>query len=260
MNPIAEKCRNILISGLTVVAAMALWQWLGAVDALGHSVLPTFTDTMRAMGSAVTTAEFWLDVRSTTVQWALGLIGAAIIAIPLGLVIGRGRIRHQSTRTTIDFLRTIPPVMLLPLFVLVWGTGLQMVVLLAIYAAVWPMLTQTIDGVRQIDEMTLDTAAVFHIGWWRRFWKVLLPAVSPFIVSGVRISAVISLFIAIVCELVAGSPGLGQALAQAQLGGDTALMCALILVTGVMGIGINFLFKYLERYLLAWHPTYAKVG
>lgn len=258
--PAVQKLRNGLISGGTIVVFVLIWQWLGVIDAFGHNVLPTFTDTMRALGDAVTTGGFWTNVRYTIVQWMVGLAGAAVVAIPVGLFLGRGRLRHKSTRTTIDFLRTIPPVMLLPLFVLVWGTGLQMVVLLAVYAAVWPMLTQTIDGVRQIEQMTLDTAAVFKIGKWRRFWKVLLPAVSPFITSGVRISAVISLFIAIVCELVAGSPGIGQALAQAQLGGDTALMVALILVTGVLGIAINLLFQYGEKRLLAWDPSHSKDG
>ncbi|WP_182349249.1 ABC transporter permease [Tomitella gaofuii] len=258
LGPAAQKIRNGLISGGTLVAFALIWQWLGVIDAFGHNVLPTFTDTMRALGEVVTTGQFWQNVRHTMVQWAIGLIGAALIAIPVGLFLGRGRLRHRSTRTTIDFLRTIPPVMLLPLFVLVWGTGLQMVVLLAIYAAVWPMLTQTIDGVRQIEQMTLDTATVFKISRRRTFFKVLLPSVAPFITSGVRVSAVISLFIAIVCELVAGSPGLGQALAQAQHGGDSPLMVALILVTGVLGVLINLVFRYGERRLLAWHPTYAK--
>lgn len=245
--------------GATGVGILVLaWELVGRTGIAGDHAVPPFVDTVVALGEAVQGGVFWQAVADTMTQWALGLAGAMLVAIPLGLFLGSGRLRHRSTRSTIDFLRTIPPVMLLPLFVLIWGTGLSMVVLLAIYAAMWPMLTQTISGVRQIESETLDTVRVFRIGRVRRFTHVLLPAVSPFITSGVRVSAVISLFIAVVCELVAGSPGLGQLLAQAQLGGDTALMMGVILVTGVLGLLINAAFQVGESRLLAWHPAYAK--
>jgi ABC-type nitrate/sulfonate/bicarbonate transport system permease component len=213
---------------------------------------------LATLGSSLNEASFWNATADTLIQWALGLVGAVVIAIPIGIILGSGRLRHRLTRSTIDFLRTIPPVMLLPLFVLVWGTGLKMVMLLSIYAAVWPILIQTIVGVHQMDPATLDTVTVFRIGRMRRFFKVLLPATSPFIASGVRVSAVISLFIALVCELVAGSPGLGKVLATAQLSGDSRQIWAVILMSGVLGILINAVFRTAEYRLLIWHPAYAK--
>lgn len=253
-----EGVKKAVYGTLTVVAFLILWEILGRAKALGSDVLPPFLDTANALGLALGSPEFWGAVRDTLVQWGIGLVCATLVAVPAGVAIGRTGLVYRSTRSSIDFLRTIPPVMLLPLFVLVWGTGLLMVALLAVYAAVWPMLTQTIAGVRQIEPATLDTARVFKIGPRRRFFRVFLPAVTPFITSGFRVSAVICLFIAIVCELVAGSPGLGQQLANAQLAGDTALMCALILVTGLLGMGINATFKVAEARLLSWHPLYAK--
>lgn len=253
-----EGSKQAVYGALTVVAFLVLWEVLGRTRALGSDVLPPFLDTANALGQALSSPAFWGAVGHTMVQWGVGLVCATLVAVPAGVVIGRTGLAYRSTRSTIDFLRTIPPVMLLPLFVLVWGTGLLMVVLLAVYAAVWPMLTQTITGVRQIEPATLDTARIFKIGPLRRFFRVFLPAVTPFITSGFRVSAVICLFIAIVCELVAGSPGLGQQLAHAQLAGDTALMCGLILVTGVLGVMINATFKVAEARLLSWHPLYAK--
>lgn len=246
------------LGAVGVGVLILVWEIVGRTGIAGDHVVAPFLETLAALGEAARESVFWQALGDTMTQWALGLICAALVAIPLGLILGSGRLRHRSTRSTIDFLRTIPPVMLLPLFVLIWGTGLSMVVFLAIYAAMWPMLTQTISGARQIEPETLDTATVFRIGRLRRFTHVLLPAVSPFITSGVRVSAVISLFIAIVCELVAGSPGLGQLLAQAQLGGDTARMMALIIVTGLLGLGINTIFQAAQSRLLAWHPAYAK--
>jgi ABC-type nitrate/sulfonate/bicarbonate transport system permease component len=260
MSEETPRAQRILLGTLAVAFCLGVWEVLGRTDALGHDALPPITLTVATLFDELGTGALWSPIGHTLVQWAIGLLGAIVVAIPLGLFLGSGRLRHRSTRSTIDFLRTIPPVMLLPLFVLVWGTGLKMVVLLAIYAAVWPMLTQTISGVRQLDEATLDTARIFHIGRRRRFSHVLLPAVSPYVTSGVRVSAVISLFIAVVCELVAGSPGLGQVLANAQLGGDTRLMWAVILTTGVLGVLINAVFRTAEGRLLVWHPAYAKQG
>lgn len=254
----SERTKSAAYGTLTIVAILIGWEILGRTQALGSDVLPPFVDTAKALGQALGSQEFWGAVWDTLVQWGLGLVCATLVAIPAGVLIGRTGLVYRSTRSSIDFLRTIPPVMLLPLFVLVWGTGLLMVALLAVYAAVWPMLTQTITGVRQIEPATLDTARIFKIGPRRRFFRVFLPAVTPFITSGFRVSAVICLFIAIVCELVAGSPGLGQELAQAQLAGDPALMCGLILMTGVLGVLINATFKVVEARLLSWHPLYAK--
>lgn len=250
--------RPVVYRVVTLVVLAVAWEMVGRRHLLFGDALPPATQAAGALITLVGEPSFWRGVVDTALQWAGGLAGSALVAIPLGLAIGAGRLRFSLTRSTIDFLRTIPPVMLLPLFVLIWGSGPSMVMLLAIYAAVWPMLIQTIAGVRAVETLTLDTARVFQISPWRRFVRVLLPAVSPFVFSGLRVSAVISLFIAVVCELVAGSPGLGQLLTQAQLAGDAALIYALIFVTGCMGLLINTGVGQVEGRVLAWHPSQVK--
>lgn len=248
----------VLYRVLTLGLILAAWEVVGRRHLLFGDALPPASGAVRALVDLVRESDFWRSVAETGVQWAGGLLASCLIAIPLGLFLGSGRLRFAGTRSTIDFLRTIPPVMLLPLFVLIWGSGPSMVILLAIYAAVWPMLIQTISGVRAVESLTLDTARVFRISARRRFWRVLLPAVSPFVFSGLRVSAVISLFIAIVCELVAGSPGLGHLLTQAQLAGDAPGIYALIFVTGCLGLLINAGVSALEGRVLAWHPSQSK--
>jgi len=243
---------------ITLAVVLAAWEVVGRRHLLFGDALPPASKAVASLLDLLREQSFWRSVGQTVLQWAGGLIGSALVAIPVGLLIGSGRLRFALTRSTIDFLRTIPPVMLLPLFVLIWGTGASMVILLAIYAAVWPMLIQTISGVRAVDSLTLETARVFKIGPWRTFWKVLLPAVSPFVFSGLRVSAVISLFIAVVCELVAGSHGVGQLLTAAQLAGDAPGIYALIFVTGFLGLLINAGVSRVECRVLAWHPSQEK--
>lgn len=250
--------RTLPLAGLriaTIAVLLLAWELAGRGGLLFGNALPPVSDVARSLGQSAGSSVFWAAVLDTVLQWAGGLAGSVLLGIPLGLLIGYRSLTFRSTRTTIDFLRTIPPVMLLPLFVLVLGSGPRMVVLLAIYAAIWPVLVQTISGVRAVESLTMDTARVFHISATRRFHSILLPAVSPFVFSGLRVSAVIALFIAIVCELVAGSPGLGQLMTQAQLAGDSPGIYAYILATAVIGLLINAAVGLLERRALAWHES-----
>ena len=241
-----------------IALVLVLWELIGRSSLLPDSALPPFSAVLVAFFTTLGSAAFWTALLHTLGQWAGGLALAIVLGIPLGLLIGARTRMFRYSRTAIDFLRTIPPIMLLPLFVLMMGTGADMVILLALYAAIWPILVQTISGVQAIDPLTLDTAKVFHISPRRRFTHILLPAVSPFFFSGLRVSAVISLFIAIACELLAGSPGLGQLMITAQQSGDAASLYADILITAVIGLLINGGVGLAESRVLSWHESQRK--
>lgn len=248
--------RSALVARIVfLILFLLLWEAAGRSNAPALGAIAPVSAVLTSWAGYATAGTFWSAIGSTLLQWAVGLLLAVVVAVPAGLLIGSSRLGTDYTRSTIDILRTIPPVMLLPLFVLVWGSGLQMVALLALYAAVWPLLTQTIAGVAAIESLTLDTARVFHISAWRRFAYIKLPAVAPFMFSGLRVSAVISLFIAVVCELIAGSPGLGGLLTDAQLAGDHAGIFALIITAGLLGVLINAVVAVAEMRILVWHES-----
>ena len=160
----------------------------------------------------------------------------------------------------IEFLRPIPSVALIPLAVLVYGTGLESKVFLAVFASFWPLFVQTLYGVQDVDPVVTDTARSFGLGRFERIWRIRLPAAVPYIATGVRISSAVALILAVTAELVIGSAGLGRSISVAQSGGAIDVMYALIIATGMLGWLLNILATRGERRVLHWHPVAAGAG
>jgi ABC-type nitrate/sulfonate/bicarbonate transport system permease component len=160
-----------------------------------------------------------------------------------------------GVRAVVEFLRPIPSVALIPLAILIWGSGLESKVFLAAFASTWPLLMQTLYGVQDVDPVATDTARSFGLSRPQRFLHVTLPSAGPYIATGIRISAAVSLILAVTAELVIGSPGLGQQINIARQSENVDVMYALIAVTGLLGWGVNVVFTRLERRVLFWHPS-----
>jgi ABC-type nitrate/sulfonate/bicarbonate transport system permease component len=240
---------------LGVATTLVLFELLTRTEAISSRHFPPPTEMFSALADQVTTGEFWAAVGHTMEGWALGLAVAAAIAIPVGIVVGSSRPLYRSVRAVIEFLRPIPSVALIPLAVLIWGSGLESKVFLAAFAATWPLLMQTLYGVQDVDPVATDTARSFGFSRPQRLLYVTLPSAVPYIATGVRISAAVALILAVTAELVIGAPGLGREINIARQGGSVDIMYALIVVTGLLGWGVNVLFTRAERRVLHWHPS-----
>ncbi|SDJ74208.1 ABC transporter permease [Nonomuraea jiangxiensis] len=197
----------------------------------------------------------WVEIGRTLLGWATGLGLGAVLAVPIGMALGSSRTAYRLSRVVIEFCRPVPPVALIPLTVLVYGTDLQTKTFLVAFAVFWPMLFQTIYGVQDVDPVAIDTARAYGLGTFARFRTVVLPSATPYIATGLRISSSIALILAITEELVVGTPGLGRAIIVAQSAGDPTRMYALIIATGLLGWALNAAFGALERRVLSWHPA-----
>lgn len=240
---------------LSVIAALALWELLVRIGILSANSIPPMSETFAELFQVVQTAELWQAVWATIQGWALGLGIAVALAIPLGIVIGSSRLLYRSVRVIVEFLRPIPSVALIPLAVLVYGTGLESKVFLASFAAFWPLLIQTLYGVQDIDPVATDTARAFGLRRFEILWRVKLPSAVPYIVTGVRISSAVALILVVTAELVIGAEGLGRSINIARSGGAVELMYALIIVTGMLGWMLNIVMTRGERRVLHWHPS-----
>jgi ABC-type nitrate/sulfonate/bicarbonate transport system permease component len=141
------------------------------------------------------------------------------------------------------------------LLFLTLGTNLKSEVFLAAFGAFWPLLVQTMYGVRDVDPVALDTARSFGIGRFEQLYRIKLPSAVPYIATGLRISSAVSLILAFTAELFMGIPGLGQIMNVAESFGLTEQVYALALATGFLGITIYLLFAGLEKWALRWHPS-----
>jgi ABC-type nitrate/sulfonate/bicarbonate transport system permease component len=240
---------------LGVVAVLALFELLARAGVISSRHFPPPSDIASALADQVGTTEFWTAVGNTMQGWAIGLAVAAAIAIPIGIVIGSSGTLYRASRAVIEFLRPIPSVALIPLAVLIWGSGLESKVFLAAFASTWPLLMQTLYGVQDVDPVATDTARSFGFSRPQRLVHVTLPSAVPYIATGVRISAAVALILAVTAELVIGSPGLGAQINVARQSDNPEIMYALIVVTGLLGWAVNVVFTRLERRVLHWHPS-----
>jgi ABC-type nitrate/sulfonate/bicarbonate transport system permease component len=237
------------------LGVLALFELASRTELIASRHFPPVSEMIAQLGSELGEPEFWSAVGNTMQGWAIGLGLACAIAIPAGIVIGSTPLLYRASRGVIEFLRPIPSVALIPLAVLVYGSGLESKVFLATFASIWPLLMQTLYGVQDVDPVATDTARSFGFGRTQRLWRVTLPSAVPYIATGIRISAAVALILVVTAELVIGAAGLGREINLARQGQNVDLMYALILATGVLGVAVNMLFTRLERRVLHWHPS-----
>jgi ABC-type nitrate/sulfonate/bicarbonate transport system permease component len=242
-----------------VIAILALLELVVRVGIIPSRYFPPMTTTFATLFKQLGEASFWKAVLQTLEGWALGLGIAAVVAIPLGMLIGSNMYVYRGLRPIIEFLRPIPSVALIPLAILIYGTGMQSKVFLAAFASTWPLLIQAIYGVRDLDPVQRETAQSFRIPLKDRLLKVSLPGAIPYIATGLRISSATALVLVVTAELVIGAPGLGRAINTARAGGVPDLMYALTIATGLLGWGLNVLLSAVERRALHWHPSHREV-
>jgi ABC-type nitrate/sulfonate/bicarbonate transport system permease component len=240
---------------LSVLGVLALFELLPRIGVLPSDHFPPISETLSTLFDQLGESRFWEAVGNTLEGWALGLGIAAGLAIPIGIVIGSSRLLYRATRGVIEFLRPIPSVALIPLAILIYGTGLQSKVFLAAFASFWQVLVATLYGVQDVDPVATDTARSFGFSRPQRLLRVTLPSAIPYIATGVRIASAVSLIPTVTAELVIGAAGLGRSINLARSGGNEELMYALILATGVLGLLLNAVFQRVERRVLHWHPS-----
>lgn len=241
---------------LCIVALIGLWQALVASGTVSSDTLARPTAVARTLGTLAWTSAFWSTVGDTAHTWVIGLLISLVVAIPVGLVLGASDLFYRMFRLTIDFLRTIPPVVLIPLALLLYGATEKMVLVLVVFGAVWPMMLQTMYGFHQVDPVARDVARSYRLRRRDVIRSLVLPSAAPFIATGVRIAATISLLLVIGAELLGGAPGIGSAIALAQQTQNVARMYAFVIVAAVLGVFLNLAMINAERRLLSWHPAH----
>jgi ABC-type nitrate/sulfonate/bicarbonate transport system permease component len=183
--------------------------------------------------------------------WAL----AAIVGVVLGVLLGRSGTAMDYFGPLFAFFRSIPPPTLIPVFAVLFGLSSGMQIGSIIFGAIWPVLLNTVDGVRSVDQVKVETARSFRTpkGYW--VGMVVLPAAAPKIFAGMRVSLSISLLLMVVSELVGAYNGIGRALLNAQQDFDFPIMWSWLVLLGLLGYVFNTIFLAAERRVLAWQPT-----
>ncbi|MFI1034445.1 ABC transporter permease [Streptomyces sp. NPDC020951] len=249
------KGANLALGATGLAAFLALGEAVPRLGLVKEAYFPPTSRIAGALGDELADAAFWTALGDTLTGWALGLTIAVCAGILTGVIVSVVPHLRAATASTIEFLRPIPSVALIPLAVLLYGTELRSVLLLVVYASFWQVLIQVLYGVQDVDPVAEETARSYGLGPWARVRYVLWPTALPYVMTGVRLAAAVALILTITTELVIGAPGLGARIAVAQTSQAVPEMYALVVVTGVLGLLINVGARSVERRALAWHQS-----
>jgi ABC-type nitrate/sulfonate/bicarbonate transport system permease component len=196
---------------------------------------------------------FAAEVLPSLYRLGIGIFAAIAIGIAAGTVIGLLPWLRELTEPVLEFFRAIPPPALIPIVMLLLGITDTMKIAVIVSGAVWPILLNTIDGVRATDSVMTETADAFQITWWQRLWFLVLPAASPRIMAGIRQGLSVALILMVISEMFASSSGLGYRIVYFQRNFLIAESWSGIVLLGLVGVLLAVVFGFVERRILRWY-------
>lgn len=242
--------RLALAAWLPALLVVAWWQWSATAQ---QAFFPPLKDILVRFREMWLSDGFLVHVVPSLRNLAVGYAAAAVAGIAGGLLLALVAPLRRAAEPLLHFYRSIPPVALVPLFI-VWlgfGTG-QRITSIAV-ASLFPVLIATIDGVRAVDPVLKDTAAVYHLTPRQRVVDVLLPGASPQIFAGLQLGLQVAFVVMIASEMLGAGEGIGAQTILAQQSFLVTDMWAGIVLLGVLGYLVNLVFDLVERRVLRWY-------
>jgi NitT/TauT family transport system permease protein len=238
---------------LLLVVLLALWEGAVRLFQVQPLLLPAPSAIGKALYQGLTSGflvrHFLVTFFETAAGFVLGAVGGLVLG---GLIAQSARLERMIYPYVIAF-QTIPKVAIAPLIVIWFGYGLSAKVVIAATIAFFPVLANTIVGLRAVPEDQLELMAAFMASKRQTLWKVRVPQALPYILVGLDVAAVLAVIGAVVGEFVSAKEGLGFQILQSGFALDTASVFAALVLLAVMGIGIHIGMRALRRRLLYWH-------
>jgi NitT/TauT family transport system permease protein len=235
-----------------VFGAAQLAEWAARVN---QSTFPLPSTVAAKAWDLISDGAFLSAVGSTLAAWGEAMAITVAIAVPAGLLLGSLPTVEAALRPVIEFLRPVPAVIIFPLTLLIAQDNGRAEVAVIVFASVWPVLINTVYGLREVDPIARQTLRSFGFGPLAVAFRVSLPSAAPFIATGVRVAAGLSFIAAIAVELVAsGINGIGAFAALSQAGTDNmSVLLAVAFWSGVLGMAVNAVLTGAERRMFRWH-------
>ncbi|MBX3093333.1 MAG: ABC transporter permease [Cryobacterium sp.] len=249
--------RRVLFAVGLPVILVTLWWFVSA----GSTSF--FWPPLRAI--VETFPETWLsgrllsDVVPSLVRLFIGYGVALAIGIVAGVALGLSRTLRDYAEPTLEFLRAMPPPVLVPVIMLFAGIGDEMKVAVIALGCIWPVLLNTVEGVRAIDEVLADTARSYRLSVPTRLMTLVLRSASPQIVTGARQSLSVGIILMVISEMFAASNGLGFAIVQFQRGFEMPEMWSGVLLLGLIGVILSVIFRAFEAWVLRWYLSIQRI-
>lgn len=250
-----KKQHGVLMwfASLGVLAVLVgLWQLAAQLELVSPVFFPAPLRSFESLWDQMGTADFWLAFRETLTRMVLGFVTASVAGVALGAAIGLSPRLRAYVEPTLELIRPLPASAMIPVFVLLIGLNDRMIVTAIAFSSLWPVLLNTVHGFKTIEPRLVEVARILHLSRLEMVWKIALPNALPDIFAGLRLALTVSLILAVVAEMLAGTIGLGQNITLAARSFRSADLYAGIIVLGAVGYVSNILLQRAEQHLLRW--------
>ena len=246
-----DIARRVALAAALPVVLFAGWYAVSAGSENFYA--PPLQKILEAFGDTWGPDRLRADVAPSLLRLFAGYLLAAVLGVAMGVAIGLNRRLRATVEPVLEFFRAIPPPVLVPVIMLFAGIGDGMKVIVIVFGCVWPILLNTVEGVRAVDGVVLETARSFRVTGTALITRVVLPSASPQIAAGLRQALSIAIILMVISEMFAASNGLGFTIVQFQRSFAIPEMWSGILLLGLLGFVLSLLFRLAERRALRWY-------
>ena len=240
---------------LLVIALLIGWQAYIRASGVSGFILPAPAQVWNAYVDELGRATLWLHTAATLYETVVGFVWATVIGLGLGVLIGRWRWLETTLNPFVVATQVVPKVALVPLFVVWFGFGPVSKVLLAATLAFFPILTNTVLGVKSVDLGHRDVMVALNAPRWKVFTRLELPSALPYVLTGMEVGVVLAIIGAVVGEYLGGNTGLGYLLIAKMNAYETDSLFAVIIHMTLIGFAFYWVMGSVRRLLIPWHES-----
>ncbi len=236
-----------------VVVLFVIWAAVAASDWVSPILVPSPLTVAQDGLALVSAAPIWQDLGRTAYRTLLSFGIATLVGVPLGIAMGSMRAVYLTLEFLVDFFRSIPPLALFPLFLLSFGIGEGSKIAVPIYGATLVVIVASAYGVVTVSPLRRTVGKLFGLDRMQVLTKIVLPEALPHVIAGLRTALSLSLVLTVVVEMLIGSgSGIGKRIYDYQLLFETPNMYVAIVLTGILGFGLNKIMVLIEQRVLHW--------
>lgn len=239
-----------------VVLLIVLWEILPRIGVFNPQFIPAFSTVIAQIYVLWLKNNLITNIMVTLWRVLVGLMIAAVIAVPLGLVLGGWFNRAADLLDPLfRIFGQVNPFSLLPAFILFFGMGEITKLAVIAWTSIWPILYNTVSGAKSTDKLLIKTAVSMKISNWQLFKKVLVPSAAPSIFAGLRVGTEMSFFIVIAAEMISSNAGLGWLFHNASMNNQIPRMYSAGLFIIILGVLLNRFLVYFQNKIFFWKDT-----
>lgn len=240
------------------IALVALWEAASRLGNIPANVLPAPSGVVAAATRLAASGELAQNIWVSTQRALSGFLIGGGIGLALGLANGLSSLSEKVTDTTLQMIRNVPHLAMIPLVILWFGIDEEAKLFLVALGVFFPIYINTLHGIRGVDPQLVEMGRIYGMGPWRLFWKVILPGALPSIFVGLRYALGIMWLTLIVAETISASSGLGYMAMQAREFLLVDVVVLSIVIYALLGKLADTIARLLERLSLQWHPAFQK--